>query len=189
MQLTDADARLITGYAKRRFGEAGEEIAQNAALRLLQDTNYTEQGKRNSYILRAVHMAGASYYQGDWHSNNTEVLDESDHEPWMVYQDHGADYGDEVHTAFAALSDQFRGVAELRYMRDMSCKQIAEALGIPVGTALSRVSRARDRLTSSLSGYAKTEYRINASRTIGYRHFSTTGQRRRPLGAGVRRSA
>ena len=44
--------------------------------------------------------------------------------------------------ALGRLSPQHRAVLVLRYAADMSEQQVAEALGIPVGTVKSRLSRA-----------------------------------------------
>jgi RNA polymerase sigma-70 factor (ECF subfamily) len=41
-------------------------------------------------------------------------------------------------------------VIVLRWMDGLSTKETAEALGVPVGTVMSRLSRAMDRLTLTL---------------------------------------
>jgi RNA polymerase sigma-70 factor, ECF subfamily len=46
----------------------------------------------------------------------------------------------------ARLSDHLRPVVVLRYMLDMSQPEIAEALGIPLGTVKSRLGKALDLL-------------------------------------------
>lgn len=56
-------------------------------------------------------------------------------------------------TAVLALSAEQRAVLTLRVQEDLSYKEIAEALGLPVGTVMSRLSRAREKLAEALRPY------------------------------------
>ena len=51
-------------------------------------------------------------------------------------------------SAFATLSEEHRAVLALRVVEDLSYDEIARALRIPVGTVMSRLSRARAELRS-----------------------------------------
>jgi RNA polymerase sigma-70 factor (ECF subfamily) len=48
--------------------------------------------------------------------------------------------------AFAVLSEEHRAVLVLRVVEDMPYEEIARALNVPVGTVMSRLSRARAEL-------------------------------------------
>lgn len=48
----------------------------------------------------------------------------------------------------ARLSDHLRPVVVLRYMLDMSQQEVADALGLPLGTVKSRLGKALDLLRS-----------------------------------------
>jgi RNA polymerase sigma-70 factor (ECF subfamily) len=66
-----------------------------------------------------------------------------------------AEAGDErarVNRAIAALPPEFREVVVLRELEDMSYRDIAQVTAIPVGTVMSRLSRARKLLGVYLSG-------------------------------------
>ncbi len=52
----------------------------------------------------------------------------------------------QVRSAFMALPEDQREALHLVAVEDMSYQEAADALGIPVGTLMSRVSRARARL-------------------------------------------
>ena len=52
--------------------------------------------------------------------------------------------------AFARLSDDQRQVLTLVAVEGMSYREAAEMLGIPIGTLMSRLARARDALRSNL---------------------------------------
>jgi len=54
-----------------------------------------------------------------------------------------ASEGRRLEAAIAGLPDDFREVLLLREMEDMSYREIAEAIGAPIGTVMSRLARAR----------------------------------------------
>jgi RNA polymerase sigma-70 factor, ECF subfamily len=52
--------------------------------------------------------------------------------------------------AMASLSDQHREILRLRYFADLSYRELAEALGIPGGTVMSRLHLARKALQAKM---------------------------------------
>ena len=52
--------------------------------------------------------------------------------------------------ALASLDDDFRVVLLMFYMEQLSYREIAEQLGIPIGTVMSRLARAKARLRQTL---------------------------------------
>jgi RNA polymerase sigma-70 factor, ECF subfamily len=62
---------------------------------------------------------------------------------------------EDVYNALNALPYNFRMPVILADIEGMSYKEIAEALQIPIGTVMSRISRARHHLQQSLWQYAK----------------------------------
>jgi len=59
-----------------------------------------------------------------------------------------------VAAAMAGLPAELRTVMVLRAVEGLSYAEIAEAAGIPAGTVMSRLSRARQRLVAALSARA-----------------------------------
>lgn len=59
--------------------------------------------------------------------------------------------------ALDALSVEYQVVLMLWAVEGLAYKEIAEALGIPIGTVMSRLHRARQRLSEQLKGYARSE--------------------------------
>lgn len=55
-----------------------------------------------------------------------------------------------LHLALADLSDQDRAILLMFYFEEASYKQIAEAFELKMGTVMSRLSRAKDRLRTRL---------------------------------------
>jgi len=62
-----------------------------------------------------------------------------------------------VNEAIEKLPIEFREVVILRELEELSYKEIAEITGIPIGTVMSRLSRARKRLLVGLRGVARVE--------------------------------
>ncbi len=56
-----------------------------------------------------------------------------------------------LEAALAGLPDQYREVVLLRYYGDCSCADVAERLGIPIGTVTKRLSRAYEEMRRSLA--------------------------------------
>jgi RNA polymerase sigma factor (sigma-70 family) len=57
----------------------------------------------------------------------------------------------QVHDALEALPDDFREVLVLRELEGLSYKEIAAVVSIPIGTVMSRLARARERLNGVLT--------------------------------------
>lgn len=61
---------------------------------------------------------------------------------------------EEILRALRLLPAQFQEVVVLSDVEDLTYKEIAEALGVPVGTVMSRLHRGRKLLRSELAHYA-----------------------------------
>jgi RNA polymerase sigma-70 factor, ECF subfamily len=77
---------------------------------------------------------------------DTNVMPADDPESAMLQRDRAA----EVNRAVAALPAEFREVIVLRELHDMSYKEIAAVIDVPIGTVMSRLSRARRLLMDAL---------------------------------------
>jgi RNA polymerase sigma-70 factor (ECF subfamily) len=76
----------------------------------------------------------------------------------LVYQD--------VLNRLAKLPDDQRAVLLLVAVEDLSYAEAAKVLDIPVGTVMSRLSRARERLQQELEGRAVTTTNIVPLRSV-----------------------
>ena len=63
----------------------------------------------------------------------------------------------QVNAAIATLSPLFREVVVLREMEALSYEEIAQVVGIPAGTVMSRLSRARSMLRAALAAADKED--------------------------------
>lgn len=62
----------------------------------------------------------------------------------------------EVVRALESLARQYQEVVVLADVEDMADREIADALAVPVGTVMSRLSRGRKLLRAELANYANT---------------------------------
>jgi RNA polymerase sigma-70 factor (ECF subfamily) len=62
--------------------------------------------------------------------------------------------------AIARLPDEQRSVLLLVTLEDMSYDEVARTLGIPIGTVMSRLSRARDKLRAMMLGQASAKLKV-----------------------------
>jgi len=69
---------------------------------------------------------------------------------------------EDVYNALNELPPNFRMPVILADIEGLSYKEIAEALNIPIGTVMSRISRARRQLQRSLWQYAKDKGYVKA---------------------------
>lgn len=85
-----------------------------------------------------------------------------------------ASLGDsEVAVAMRALPEKLRTAVYYADIEGLRCKEIAELIGVPLGTVMSRVHRARRRLRLALTGVAEQRgYRRTDELTVAGRRAS-----------------
>lgn len=76
-----------------------------------------------------------------------------------------------INEAIEKLPIEFREVVILRELEELSYKEIASITGIPIGTVMSRLSRARKRLFVCLRGVARAN---SAERVVKHKRPAIT---------------
>jgi RNA polymerase sigma-70 factor (ECF subfamily) len=77
-----------------------------------------------------------------------EIQDDSSDPPKLLRR---SEVADRVQRALDKLSEDRRVVVILHHLEDVPVNEIAEMLGVPVGTVKSRLARARDDMSEMLS--------------------------------------
>ena len=67
----------------------------------------------------------------------------------------GAERDEAVHEAIASLPEYHREVVLMHHIEGAPVRDVAQKLGVPVGTVLSRLARARDTLRRRLTPYVE----------------------------------
>ncbi len=140
----------------RMCGDAGlaEDAAQEAFVRAWQHLpNYRHQSPFRNWLYRI-----ALNVMRDTLRREREMAD-VDELP-LIAPDEGpeaavewAERQERVRRAVLALPAISRAVLILREYEGLTYREIADTLGIPIGTVMSRLSTARDRLRESLAPY------------------------------------
>jgi RNA polymerase sigma-70 factor (ECF subfamily) len=131
-----------------------EDVVQDAAIRALESMHTLRGTNGKSWFLTIVRNTSLNRIR-QRNSNRTVELEveelfadprtASPHE--LVIR---AWQGEEVSEAMSNLPLAFREVVVLRELEGMSYKEIAEVTDLPIGTVMSRLARARERLQFSL---------------------------------------
>lgn len=142
-----------------------EDIMQEAALRAFRFFDGFKGGDSRAWLLAIVRNTGVSWLKRNHPAEldyvAPETLEEVSARPAALDAARGpadperqaicnADHR-QVNQAIAALPIEFREVLVLREVEDLSYRQIAEIVGIPMGTVMSRLSRARRLLSHTLA--------------------------------------
>ena len=137
-------ARWLTGNQAD-----AEDVVQDAAIRALRFFS-TLRGDARPWLMTIVRNTWYARLAKTGRARQTEYTEMADARPddrpspeAAVIQQQTAD---RVRGALEQLPVDFREVLVLRELEGMSYKEIAVVVGIPIGTVMSRLARARERL-------------------------------------------
>lgn len=88
----------------------------------------------------------------DEHLESSSIADGA---PYDISTFQGMD--EQLVRAMEALPSEYQVVMMLWAIDELSYKEIAESVGIPIGTVMSRLHRARQKLSEQLREYARRE--------------------------------
>ena len=141
-------AYTLARYLTRNDHDA-EDVVQDACVRALKyfDTFRGDQEGGTSaraWLLTIVRNTAYSWHTSHRHDALTTEFDETEHSD--VVADADPDAKETLSRALERLAPEFREVIVLRELQGLSYKEISDVAGVPVGTVMSRLSRARTQL-------------------------------------------
>jgi RNA polymerase sigma factor (sigma-70 family) len=145
-------AHGVRKIAATRAANAGATVAELEAI-------FGWQGGAMATILRNV--CNAQFARRGRHETPTDFSEEGATVDVPMWQEPSASPetvllrqqdGDTIRRLVAALPAPFREAIVLREINDLSYHEIAEVAGVPVGTVMSRLARARSMLRSAWNG-------------------------------------
>ena len=143
---SEADARDIVQEtfvrALRYFGTYRGGAARSWLLSIVRNTAYTWLQSNPPATLRDAPESSSS-------TEGLEAAESSRGSDPLVEVTRQEEAG-QLRQAIAQLPVEYREVLVLRELEDLSYRQIAAIVGCPIGTVMSRLSRARDQLGTHL---------------------------------------
>lgn len=147
--------------------EAASDILQETFMRFIKNIkSYKEEGKFRAWIFTTANNLAVNHMQrkGIWKNivslddtgpNGTSSLAEKliSGEAGPENSAQTRELGCKIKTALAILPPEQRQVLVLREFSGLSFKEIAQVLDCPIGTALTRMSRALSKLRTELKEY------------------------------------
>ena len=153
--------RLIRTTARRAglTESESEDVVQEASLRALRYFHTFTGGNGRAWFLRIVRNTGSN-----WHSHRaqapTDPFDEEQHSSARPPSDPETlllqtDDVTLIERAMSSLPDRFRELLVLRELKGLSYRELADVMGIPMGTVMSSLSRARRAFRGALDNELK----------------------------------
>jgi RNA polymerase sigma factor (sigma-70 family) len=150
----EAFLRAFRAFGKYRGGDAKSwllSIVRNCSF------DWSKSARRNAGVARdGAAITGESETCGEsvadplerWIPNPDELGDYTQDSPETAVLRQSEI--DEVRAMIRRLPEPFRETLVLRELEELSYKQIAEITGVPIGTVMSRLARARQMLTEEM---------------------------------------
>jgi RNA polymerase sigma-70 factor (ECF subfamily) len=142
----DQDAQDVVQEAYLRafrfFDSFRGEDARAWLLAIVRNTFYTWHQQNRE------HASETTIFEEELHSHEMSTADRDDSPEAMLVR---AENLQQVHKALRSLGLEYREVIVLRELEELSYKEIASIVGIPIGTVMSRLARGRQQLAAILA--------------------------------------
>jgi RNA polymerase sigma-70 factor (ECF subfamily) len=136
-----------------------EDAVQEACLRALRFFDGFRGGDSRAWLLKIVRNTCYSWLKKNRPTELSDEFDEAVHSSEVPGENAEAKLvshanSEHVRKALETLPAGFREVLVLREIEELSYKEISDVTGVPMGTVMSSLSRARQRLREELRAAA-----------------------------------
>ena len=145
-------------YARALIGdrEGADDLVQDTLERAVRKFHLWRPGDLRAWLFSIMHNVFVNQLKARKIMYEVEI-DDSIAAPMSTVT--GTDLMD-LERALGALSPEQREVVLLIALEDMTYAEVGRALGIPIGTVMSRLSRGRDKLRRLMEGESKAPLRV-----------------------------
>jgi RNA polymerase sigma-70 factor (ECF subfamily) len=157
---------LVTTYCYSRVGqrETAEDLAQETFVRGFTQLQHLRKASAFSgWVMSIAHNVCIDFLRNKSRTvplevygvkdSQGEILLESRKEPAAMDKLASDEMRDKILAAINSLTEEYRETLILRHVNEYSCEEIADALGISLGTVTSRLSRAHKLLREKLGKF------------------------------------
>ena len=149
----DAAYRLARWLMRNE--QDAEDVVQDASLRAFRYFRTFTGGNGRAWFLRIVRNTCSGWRGHGFHAP-TDLFDEEQHSSARPTSDPETlllqtDDVTLIDRAMSNLPDRFRELLVLRELEGLSYRELADVMGIPIGTVMSSLSRARQALRAALN--------------------------------------
>jgi len=154
-------------YRMVRDRELAEDLAQETFVKALNAIeSYRPEFKFSSWIFKIANNAAIDHLRrreldtlsldGSPHAETPEAIEATalqigDRQETALEEVEARELGGEIETAIARLRPEYRSCILLRHVEGRAYEEIAEILGLPLGTVKTYIHRARNELRLSLA--------------------------------------
>lgn len=157
--LPHLDAAHRLARCLMRDDHEAEDVVQEAALRAFRYFRTFTGGNGRAWFLSIVRNTCYGW-RGHRLQRPTDVFDEEQHSSARPQSDPETlllqtDDATLIARAMSSLPDRFHQLLVLREFENLSYRELADVIGVPIGTVMSRLSRAREALRGAVANELK----------------------------------
>lgn len=135
----------------RNGSDAGDLVQQTFFIWATKGSGLREASKAKSWLFTTLYREFLRGRRRDSRSSSLEDLPPGERDPAAEDVDRVARMDSAlVMSALQTVDETFRAPLTLFYLEDMSYQEIAEALDVPIGTVMSRLSRGKAQLRTAI---------------------------------------
>ena len=131
-------------------GEAADLTQQTFYLWAAKGHQLRDRAKVKSWLFTTLYREYVSTYRHNTKFQHVELVDEMPDIPSIAPSIFNDIDGGTVISALAQVEETFRAPLTLFYLEELSYKEIADVLEVPIGTVMSRLSRGKAQLRQLL---------------------------------------
>lgn len=141
-----------------RNKQDAEDVVQEAYLRALRFWGGFRGGDSRAWLLKIVRNTSYSWVKKNRPADLSDEFDETVHSSEVPGEDAEVKLvshanNEHIRKALETLPAESRELLVLREIEELSYREISDVIGVPMGTVMSSLSRARGRLRQALTSH------------------------------------